>query len=236
MLKSPIYIKLKSLNDFARLVCSLERIPIPIYEYNYQNTDIFAAQLDTLNGHSITYYVDNIKSGENQYLSYKINNNNEEAVMVDSIKDTSALYSPIIKLSVPPQPFLKPAKIGATTKYTGIGLRDLFSLSKLVAFHTIYEESTLPLFLFPKTESSDFDLSDKKFNMKYVLGSHLNLTDSSDTNFFYYVILEQEIEKYFMKFSMQKSTPPSFSNHIDEHGFIYLKIIKLHDIHPLVKF
>ncbi len=236
MLKSPIYIKLKSLNDFARLVCSLERIPIPIYEYNYQNTDIFAAQLDTLNGHSITYYVDNMKSGENQYLSYKINNNNEEAVMVNSIKDTSALYSPIIKLSVPPQQFLKPAKIGATTKYTGIGLRDLFSLSKLVAFHTIYEESTLPLFLFPKTESSDLDLSDKKFNMKYVLGSHLNLTDSSDTNFFYYVILEQEIEKYFMKFSMQKSTPPSFSNHIDEHGFIYLKIIKLHDIHPLVKF
>jgi len=214
----------------------LERIPIPIYEYNYQNTDIFAAQLDTLNGHSITYYVDNIKSGENQYLSYKINNNSEEAVMVNSIKDTSALYSPIIKLSVPPQQFLKPAKIGATTKYTGIGLRDLFSLSKLVAFHTIYEESTLPLFLFPKTESSDLDLSDKKFNMKYVLGSHLNLTDSSDTNFFYYVILEQEIEKYFMKFSMQKSTPPSFSNHIDEHGFIYLKIIKLHDIHPLVKF
>ena len=236
MLKSPIYIKLKSLNDFARLVCSLERIPIPIYEYNYQNTDIFAAQLDTLNGHSITYYVDNINSGENQYLSYKINNNSEEAVMVNSIKDTSALYSPIIKLSVPPQQFLKPAKIGATTKYTGIGLRDLFSLSKLVAFHTIYEESTLPLFLFPKTESSDLDLSDKKFNMKYVLGSHLNLTDSSDTNFFYYVILEQEIEKYFMKFSMQKSTPPSFSNHIDEHGFIYLKIIKLHDIHPLVKF
>jgi hypothetical protein len=127
----------------------LERIPIPIYEYNYQNTDIFAAQLDTLNGHSITYYVDNIKSGENQYLSYKINNNIEEAVMVDSIKDTSALYSPIIKLSVPPQSFLKPAKIGPTTKYTGIGLRDLFSLSKLVAFHTIYEESTLPLFLFP---------------------------------------------------------------------------------------
>ncbi len=235
MLKSPIYIKLKSLNDFARLVCSLERIPIPIYEYNYQNSDIFAAQLDTLNGHSITYYVDNIKSGENQYLSYKINNNNEEAVMVDSIKDTSALYSPIIKLSVPPQQFLKPAKIGTTTKYTGIGLRDLFSLSKLVAFHTIYEESTLPLFLFPKTESSDLDLSDKKFNMKYILGSHLNLTDSSDTNFFYYVILEQEIEKYFMKFNMQKSTPPSFSNHIDEHGFIYLKIIKLHDIHPLVK-
>ena len=236
MLKSPIYIKLKSLNDFARLVCSLERIPIPIYEYNYQNTDIFAAQLDTLNGHSITYYVDNIKSGENQYLSYKINNTSEEAVMVNSIKDTSALYSPIIKLSVPPQQFLKPAKIGATTKYTGIGLRDLFSLSKLVAFHTIYEESTLPLFLFPKTESSDLDLSDKKFNMKYVLGSHLNLTDSSDTDFFYYIILEQEIEKYFMKFSMQKSTPPSFSNHIDEHGFIYLKIIKLHDIHPLVKF
>ncbi|TVP39513.1 hypothetical protein [Candidatus Nitrosocosmicus arcticus] len=236
MLKSPIYIKLKSLNDFARLVCSLERIPIPIYEYSYQNSEIFAAQLDTLNGHSITYYIDNIKSGENQYLSYKINNNNEEAAMVHSIKDTSALYSPIIKLSIPPQSFLKPAKIGVTTKYTGVGLRDLFSLSKLVAYHTIYEESTLPLFLFPKTGSNDSDLPDKESNMKYVLGSHLNLTDSSDTSYFYYVLLEQVIEKYFMKFSMQKSTAPSFSNHIDEHGSIYLKIIRLHDVHPLIKF
>jgi hypothetical protein len=215
----------------------LERIPIPVYEYIYQNTDIFAAQLDTLNGHSITYYVDNVKSGENQYLSYKINNNNEEAAMVNSIKDTSALYSPIIKLSVPPQSFLKPAKISATTKYTGIGLRDLFSLSKLVAFHTIYEESTLPLFLFPKSESNDLHLPDKESNnTKYVLGAHLSSTDSSETSYFYYVLLEQEIEKYFMKFSLQKSDAPSFSNHIDEHGYIYLKIIKLQDIHPLIKF
>lgn len=236
MLKSPIYIKLKSLNDFARLVCSLERIPIPIYEYNYQNTDIFAAQSDTLNGHSITYYVDNIQSGENQYLSYKINNNNEESVMVNSIKDTSALYSPIIKLSIPPQSFLKPAKLSTTTRYTSIGLRDLFSLSKLVAYHTIYEESTLPLFLFPKRGSKDSDLPDTEADMKYVLGLHLNLTDSSDTSYFYYVLLEQVIQKCFMKFSMQKSTAPSFSNHIDEHGFIYLKIIQLEDVHPLVKF
>jgi hypothetical protein len=236
LLKSPIYIKLKTLNDFARLVCSLERIPIPIYEYLYQNTDIFAAQLDTLNGHSIIYFVDNIKSGENQYLSYKINNNNEEAAMVISIKDTSALYSPIIKLSTPPQSFLKPTKISATTKYTGIGLRDLFSLSKLVAFHTIYEESTLPLFLFPKSEKNDSDLPDKEFNTKYVLGAHLSLTDSSDTSYFYYVLLEQEIEKNFMKFSLQKSDAPSFSNHIDEHGYIYLKIIKLQDMHPIIKF
>ncbi|CAN5881110.1 hypothetical protein BH23THE1_BH23THE1_06930 [soil metagenome] len=236
MLKSPIYIKLKSLNDFARLVCSLERIPIPIYEYSYQDTDIFAAQLDTLNGHSITYYVDNMKSGETQYLSYKFNNNTEEAALVTSIKDTSALYSPIIKLSVPPQSFLKPAKIGPTTKFIGIGLRDLFSLSKLVAFHTIYEESTLPLFLFPKPESSEPGLLDKESSTKYVLGSHLNLIDSSDTSYFCYVLLEKEIEKYFMKFSVQKSNPPSFSNHIDEHGFIYLKIIKLHDVHPLIKF
>jgi hypothetical protein len=236
LLKSPIYIKLKTLSDFARLVCSLERIPIPIYEYLYQNTDIFAAQLDTLNGHSIIYFVDNIKSGENQYLSYKINNNNEEAAMVISIKDTSALYSPIIKLSTPPQSFLKPTKISATTKYTGIGLRDLFSLSKLVAFHTIYEESTLPLFLFPKSEKNDSDLPDKEFNTKYVLGAHLSLTDSSDTSYFYYVLLEQEIEKNFMKFSLQKSDAPSFSNHIDEHGYIYLKIIKLQDMHPIIKF
>lgn len=235
MLKSPVYIKLKSLNDFARLVCSLERIPIPIYEYRYNNNDIFAAPLDTVNGRSIIYYIDNILSHENQYISYKNTNSIEEATLVDSIKDTSALYSPIIRISKPPQSFLKPTRINNTTKYTGVLLKDLFSLSKLVAYQSVYEESALPLFLFPKyTLIGSSSLKDEK-NINYILGTPLNMMDSTDNIYFYYVFLDQPIEKYFLKFSIQKSNNPSFSNYVDEHGFIYLKIIKLDDVHPLLK-
>ncbi len=235
MLKSPIYIKLKSLKDFARLVCSLERIPAPIYEYKSHGTDILAVPSDPLNGRSIIYYVDNLSSDESQYLLYKINNNLEEAYLVEAVKDTSALYSPVIKVSSPPQSFLRPSKISTTTRYTGVGLVDLRSLSKLVAFRTIYEESTIPLFLFPKNSVNDSSVELSEDNTKYILGTPMSMLDSAETNYFYYVTLDKTIDKSFLKFSIHKSNDPSFSNHIDEHGFIYLKIIQLDGVHPLVK-
>ena len=236
MLKSPIYIKLKTLNDFARLVCSLERIPSPVHKYQYQGKDILAVPTDSLSGRSIIYYVDNFQSTEKQeYLLYKISNNIEEALLVETVRDTSALYSPIIKVTSPPQVFLKPSKLSTTIKYTGVGLLDLLSLSKLVAFRTIYEENTIPLFVFPKN-SPNRSSSDKVRDIPtYILGTPMNMLDSAETNYFYYVTLDQNVEKCFLKFSIQKSHYPSFSNHIDEHGFVYLKVIQLDSPHPLVK-
>lgn len=236
MLKSPIYIKLKTLNDFARLVCSLERIPSPVYEYKYQGNNILAVPLDSFSGRSIIYYVDNFQFNEKQqYLLYKISNNIEEACLVETVRDTSALYSPIIKVTSPPQAFLKPSKITATTRYTGVGLFDLLSLSKLVAFRTIYEENTIPLFIFPKNSNDRSSSKEGKDISMHILGTPMNMLDSSETNYFYYVTIDQIVDKSFLKFSIQKSGHPSFSNHIDEHGFVYLKVIQLDDQHPLVK-
>lgn len=235
MLKSPIYIKLKTLNDFARLVCSLERVPSPIYEYKYQGDDVLAVPLDSLNGRSIIYYVNNTQINQNQYLLYKISNNIEEAYLVENVRDTSALYSPIIKVSSPPLSFIKPSKITATSRYTGVGLRDLLSLSKLVAFRTIYEESTIPLFLFPKNLNDRSSIDHGQHMSIQILGTPMSMLDSAETNYFYYVFINENVDKCFLKFSIQKSSHPAFSNHIDEHGFIYLKVIQLDTPHPLVK-
>lgn len=235
MLKSPIYIKLKSLKDFARLVCSLERIPAPVYEYKSHGRDILAVPSDSLNGRSIIYYIDNLSSDENQYLLYKITNNMEEAYLVETAKDTSALYSPIIKVSTPPPSFLKTSKVSTTNRYTCVGLRDLRSLSKLVAFRTIYEESTIPLFLSSNQSVEESSIAPSEDNATYILGTPMSMFDSVETNYFYYVTMSKTIDKCFLKFSIHKSNDPSFSNHIDEHGFIYLKIIQLDGVHPLLK-
>lgn len=235
MLKSPIYIKLKTLNDFARLVCSLERTPALIYQYKYHGRDILTVPLDTLSGRSIIYYVDNTQNNENQYLSYKISNSIEEAYLVERVRDTSALYSPIIKVSSPPPSFIKPSKIGATTRYTEVGLHDLLSLSKLVAFRAIYEESTVPLFLFPKDLTSQSASEHEQIMPMQILGTPMSMLDSAETSYFYYVTLNEIVDKCFLKFSIQKSNHPTFTNNINEHGFIYLKIIQLDTPHPLVK-
>jgi hypothetical protein len=230
LLKPPIYVKSKSINDFARLVCSLERIPLPVFEYMYKDENIFSVNLDSLNERPLIYYINYISSKENQYLSYKIHNNYEEVILVDSIRDTSSLYSLLIKIKNLPASFLKSSKISNTCRYICIGLKDIFSLSKIAAYRTLYDESPMPLFLFPKKDSN-FDNN----KSSYVIGTYLNATNTSEHTYFYYILLEHDIEKSFLKFSTQKANKLSYSNHIDEHGSIYLKIIKLDSPHPLVK-
>lgn len=236
LLKSPIYIKLESLNDFARLVCSLERIPLPVFEYKFKDQDILTVTLDIINGRPLVYYVDSPNQKENDYISYKLNNYAEEISLVESIRDNAAIYSPIVKIVDLPSQFKNAySTISSNNYYVAVGLKDISSLSKLVAYKTIFEESTVPLFLFPhkSLKTSESNMNDKRFS--YVLGSPLSLYDSNENNYFYYVLLDHVVEKNFLKFSMQKSVKPTYSNHIDEHGFVYLKIIRLSDQHPLLK-
>jgi len=218
-------------------VCSLERVPIPIFTFGFKNKAILASPMDSVNGRSIVYYVEISDVCKHEFLSYKINKNIEDITLVNDMRDTSANYSPIIKIASPPEQFIKPSRIGAAMKYTGMGLQDLSSLSKLVAYRTIYEENTIPMFFFPLS-LKDFSREAKKEEQQYhafLLGTPLNMMDSTDVNYFYYVKLDKPIVHNYLKFSLQKSIEPTFSNHPDEHGFVYLKIIQLAEPHPLVE-
>jgi hypothetical protein len=194
--------------------------------------------MDSVNGRSIIYYVEISDLCKHEFLSYKINKNVEDVTLVNDMRDTSANYSPIIRIASPPEQFIKSSRIGTSMKYIGMGLQDLASLSKLVAYRTIYEENTIPLFLFPMS-SNDVATEIKKGEQQqyhtYLLGTALNMMDSTDVNYFYYVKLQKPITNNYLKFSMQKSIEPTFSNHPDEHGFVYLKIIQLAEPHPLVE-
>jgi len=193
--------------------------------------------MDSVNGRSIIYYVEISDICKHEFLSYKINKNIEDVTLVNDIRDTSANYSPIIKIASPPAQFIKPSRVGAAMRYTGMGLQDLSSLSKLVAYRTIYEENTIPLFLFPSS-LKDIPPEIKKGAPQYhnyLLGTALSMMDSTDVSYFYYVKQDKPITNSYLKFSMQKSMEPTFSNHPDEHGFVYLKIIQLDEPHPLVQ-
>jgi hypothetical protein len=231
LLKSPLYVKLKSLNDFARLVCSLERVPLPVFGYSYNDEEILAVNTDGFIGRPIFYYINCVCSDDAQYLCYKISGNSEDVSLVDSIKNASALYAPIIKMTDLPSIFLKNPKITNSYKYTCIGLKDVSSLSKIAAFRINFDESPMPLLHFPYEKTKKSGVAKENF----VLGTYFNMSDSDEYNYFYYVIQDQSIDKNFLKFSAQKANKPVYTDFIDEHGFIYLKIIKLDESHPLVK-
>lgn len=227
-LKSPFYIELCNMKDFGRLVCALERAPLPAFSLILNNEHVFAVQTDFINGRPVIYFVKSLQIKDGQYLAYRVTGGTEEVIVVDSVANPTFVYSPIINIDTFPRTLTKTARIDKKSGYISIKLRDLASLAKVAAYKTIYDEPPLPLFLFKENSNNN------SHYRKFVIGAAMSLSESDTISYFYYILLDEEPKDPFLRFSSQKVEQPSFSNRIDEHGHIYLKLIKLADNHPLV--
>ena len=213
--------ELLDLNNFGRLVCALERTPVPAFSLYLNQQFVYAVQTDIIEGRPVIYFV---KSDPiyGQYMAYRITGTTEEVCVVDSVMNPSYIYTPIINVDKFPPTLTKKARLNKKSGYISIRLRDLSSLAKVAAYKTIYDEPPLPLLIF-------------KDKTKFVVGSAISLIESDTLSYFYYMILDEEPANSFLRYSSQKPEQPSFSNRIDEHGYVYLKLIRLASSHPLVK-
>jgi hypothetical protein len=221
-LKAPCYIALADMKNFGRLVCALERTPLPAFSLQFEKRDVLAAQTDIINGRPVIYYAGN-DSKDGQYLAYRVSNGVEEVVLAGSVDNPTFVYSPILKVEKFPRALTRSAKVGKASGYTVIKLRDLASLAKVAAYKTIYDEPPLPLFLF------------KERGGRVILGATMSATDNETVSYFYYVTLDEEPKEPFLRYSSQRIEQPAFSARLDEHGYVYLKVIRLASDHPLVK-
>ena len=160
---------------------------------------------------------------EGQYLAYRISNGIEEVLIVDSVVNPTFVYSPIINVhKFPPSMAKRTIKIDKSSGYFVVQLKDLASLAKVAAYKTIYDEPPLPLFMF-------------KQDSRFIVGAAMSMNDNDTVAYFYYVSIEYEPRDPFLRYSSQKVEQPLFSSRLDEHGYIYLKLVKLASPHPLVK-
>jgi hypothetical protein len=231
-LKYPYYVELSDMKDFGRLVCALERAPLPAFSLTMNNEYIFAVQTDFIDGRPVIYFVNSPEHRDGQYLAYRITGGIEEVMLVDSVVNPSFVYSPIINIEKYPPALTKIARMQKKSGYMAIRLKDLSSLAKVAAYKTIYDEPPLPLFLFKDYNNASNDVNDS--NARFVIGATMSLNESETISYFYYVILNEEPKDPFLRYSSQKIEQPSFSCRLDEHGYIYLKLIRLAHTHPLV--
>jgi hypothetical protein len=141
---------------------------------------------------------------------------------VDTASNPLFVYSPIINIEKLPPIMEKSSRKSKKVSYTKVMLRDLDSLAKIAAYKTLYDEPPLPIIFF-----------ENKKNRTYTLGTTITFMETESLTYFYYVNIESEPAN-FLKYSTQRSEKPSFTNSIENHGYIYLKIIKLAKEHPLV--
>jgi len=213
--KLPRYIQVYSTLEFTRLVCALERTPRVSFSHNYNGKKILSVQMDVLQQKPIVYYTPLEHSGD--YLCYGLKSGKEKSNIVDSTSDASKLYSPIIRIKSLPKT-LQPGN-GTLDRYQPIELEDLSSLAKLTWG---FDDVPFPLFLFPH-------------NDKWLLGVFMNFNDEG-TSYFCHVVLNSDPGNPFIKFSPTNGIEPIFVQNPSEHGYSYIKIIKLKDTHPLVDY
>jgi hypothetical protein len=151
-------------------------------------------------------------------LSVQMDLLKEKPVLVNTTIDNSKLYSPIIKIKSLPTS-LKPDTNLSPEKYQPIELEDLSSLAKISYG---FEEAPFPLFAFPYKE-------------KWFVGVFMNFNEDGPS-YFCHVSLKNEPTKPFLKYTTTKDSEPEFIEHTGEHGYSYIKIIKLKDAHPLVDY
>ena len=216
MVKHPCYVEVSDMNEFSRLVCALERIPRTCFSFALDGKDVISVQMDLLKERPVSYYVQNTNTGH--YLSYGFKTNKEDCNIVNTITNPTYLYSPIIKIKTLPES-LKPETAEPEVMYESLELEDLTSLIKLSYG---FEESPFPLFAF-----SD--------GTKWLVGVFMNFNESDEASYFCHVKIDYEPTKPFLKYSSKDGIEPSFVSGLTEHGYSYLKVIKLKGKHPLVK-
>lgn len=216
--KTPCYVELESINDLARLVCALERTPLPVFSLSLHGDDVLSAQIDFIAGRPIIYYAKFNRSGE--FLAYRNVGGVENITTVDAITNPTFSYAPIIQVEKLPNNMTKSVKVEKNSGCISIKLKDAASLAKVSSYKMFYEEAPLPLFLFKDD--------------KPILGTFMSMNESDSVSYFYYVELDAAPSEMFMKYSSQRVEKPAFTNKIDEHGYIYMKVIRLRKDHPLV--
>jgi len=211
--KLPRYIEVGSNLEFSRLVCALERTPRVSFLHEHDGKKVLSVQMDLLKEKPIIYFAPVEKLGH--YLCYGFKAGREESSVVNSTIDTARLYSPIIKIKSLPASL----RNGSDTidKYHPIELEDMASLAKLSYG---FEDSPFPLFSFP-------------FKDKWLMGVFMNFSEEG-ISYFCHVVMDEEPKRSFLKYATNNGIQPSIVDDPNEHGYSYIKIIKLKDTHPLV--
>jgi hypothetical protein len=67
----------------------------------------------------------------------------------------------------------------------------------------------------------------------------MSVSENDSPSYYYYVPLaggeQAAAAGPFLRYASQKPEQPAFTSSLDEHGYIYMKVIRLAEGHPLVK-
>jgi len=193
-------------------VCAFRAYPLRVYAHKLHGKMILTSRLVLSN--SIIVFYTNYEKG--RYIKYDPKGGKETARVVNSI-DLTSNYAPIIHLESLAFPITSIKKI--TNKFKTSKVSDLGNLARLTYDPEWPDDPKVTLLCFPHGK-------------KWIVG-YISIIDLDDTVYcFYYVELDNEPVKPFIKYSGHKGKPVQFINTF-QHGFLYLPVVKLKKGHKI---
>ena len=215
------FVALESLNELARLTCALERVPLPTFANKIEHGYRLSSQLDFFHGSPVFYYSESKET--RQYLGYKTTSSGEEVSLIDVPSNSSLVYSPIIEIVKFPKLFESSSEDqhASNPKFQSVQVKDLMSLVKVATYKIMFEEPPLPIFAFPISSE------------KWRVGTFARIEDSEEASLFFFFDQESRPSENFVGYSTARAQA-YLTNRTDEHGNLFVKIIRLKSSHPLV--
>ena len=206
------FVEAASLLDFARYVCAFREYPLRVYSHELHGKKVLSTR--TVLSNSILAFYTNYENG--RYIEYDPKNGKETARVVDSIQ-SNAQYASIVHLLKLPFQVRNYKKI--SDKFKTSKVLDLGSLARITYDPEWPDDPKVTLLCFPHRK-------------KWIVG-YMSMIELDDTVYcLYYVELDEEPDKPFIKYSGHKGESAQFTD-VFQHGFPYLPIVKLKKIHPV---
>ncbi|WP_237087750.1 MULTISPECIES: hypothetical protein [Nitrosopumilus] len=198
--------------DFARFVCAFREYPLRVYAHKLYGKMVLSCRL-VLSNSILAFYTDYEKG---RYVEYDPKGGKETAKIVNSIQSNSN-YAPIVHLDSLPFPIKSHKKISGKFKTSKV--LDLGNLARLTYDPEWPDDPKVTLLCFPRRK-------------KWIIG-YMSLIELDEAVYcFYYVELDKEPDKPFIKYSGHKGVPAQFTD-IFQHGYPYLPVVKLKKGHPI---
>lgn len=216
-LSGACFVKLDSLTDLGRLSCFQERAPFPLFAIKKNGGLWIAAQADLFMGVPVFYYAESKGGGE--FLAYRKGPDGEDVQLVDGANSASFLYAPVISAAKLPSR-LDPRK-EFPDRFMAMEVKDLQSLAKVATYKMFFEEPALPLFAYQDGDG-------------WVVGTFARIDDYEEASIFFYWRSKLPPASGFIRYASDKIPETGFVTKTEEHGFQYVKVVKLAEKHPLV--
>lgn len=212
----PIFRKLQSVKELARLACAFERVPRPTFGIFVDGKYALSVHSEQLGDSPVFFYA--ISEKVDQFLKYKLEDEAEEVTLSSEATDARYLYSPILSIKSVPEGYMKSLMKGESSLLQNVSmeLSDVVSLLKLSSYRVLVDESPAPLYLMKDREG-------------YKLGAYVHIGDSDGSDILFFAKIEADPRKDFVRYDPQRPSEWSYTNRTGEHGTYYAKIVRLAD-------